>query len=142
LRPDCQQNMIARYARYGLLQPLVLEYRPWNAISKDFIVNLPVSNGCSSISVVVDRFPIMAQFIPLRHSAKKAPDLVRKFLRVLWRHLGMPSKTTLDRHTRLTSTIWKGIVDTLGIKSKRLSPFHPETNNQTERVNPTFDCYL
>jgi len=54
--PDCQKNKAAGHAHYGLLPPLELAYRPWDEISMDFIVDLPVSNGCSSIWVVVDRF--------------------------------------------------------------------------------------
>ena len=140
--PDCQKNKAARHAHYGLLQPLELAYRPWDEVSMDFIVDLPVSNGCSSIWVVVDRFTKMSHFIPLKHGEKKAPDLVHIFLREIWRHHGIPSTITSDRDTRFTSTIWKGIVDTLGIRSKMSSPFHPQTDGQTERINQTLDCYL
>ena len=48
----------------------------------------------------------------------------------------------LDRDRRFPSTIWKAIVDTLGIKSKMSSSFHPQTDGQTERVNQTLECYL
>jgi len=138
--PECQQNEAARHACYGLVQPLELAYRPWDEVSMDFIVDLPLSNGCSSIWVVVDRFMDMSHFIPLKDGEKKAPDLVRIFLKEIWRHHGIPSTVTSDRNTRFTSTIWKGIVDTLGIKSKMSSPFHPQTDGQTERVNQTLGC--
>jgi hypothetical protein len=64
--PDCQQNKAALHAPDGLLQPLELAYRPWDEISMDFIADLPVSNGSSSIWVVVERFPKMLHFIPLQ----------------------------------------------------------------------------
>ena len=38
--------------------------------------------------------------------------------------------------------IWKGIIDTLGIKSKMSSPVHLQTDRQTERINKTFQFYL
>jgi len=132
--PDCQKNKAARHACYGLLQPLELAYKPWDEICMDFIVDLPVSNGCSSIWVVVDHFRKMSHFIPLGDGEKKAPDLVCIFLKELWRHHEIPSTITSDRDTRFTSTVWQDIVDTLGIKSKLSSPFHPQTNGQTERV--------
>jgi hypothetical protein len=103
--PDCQKNKTARHAHYGLLQPLELPYRPWNEISMDFILELPESNGCSSIWVVVDRFTKMSHFIPLKDRQKKAPDLVRIFLKEIWRHHEIPSTITSDRDTRFTSTI-------------------------------------
>jgi len=140
--PECQKNKAARHALYGLLQPLELAYRPWDEVSMDFIVDLPISNGCSSIWVVVDGFTKMSHFIPLKDREKKAPDLVRIFLKAIWRHHGIPSTITSDRDTRFTSAIWKGIVDTFGIKSKMSSSFHSQTDGQTERVNQTLECYL
>jgi len=108
----------------------------------DFIVDLPISNECSSIWVVVNYFTKMSHFIPLRASKKKAPDLVRIFLRTIWRHHGIPSTVTSDRDTRFTSTIWKDIVDTLGLKSKMPSSFHPQIDGQMQRVHQTLECYL
>jgi hypothetical protein len=52
--PECQKTKAARHARYRHLQPLELAYRPWDSISMDFIIELPVSDGCSSVWVIVD----------------------------------------------------------------------------------------
>jgi len=139
---NVKRTRAACHAHSGLLQPLELVHRPWDEISMDCIVHLPVSNGCSSIWVVVDRFPQMSHLIPLRDGQKKAPDLVRIFLKEIWRHHGIPSTITSDRYTRFTSTIGKGIIDTLGIKSKMSSPFHPQTEGQTDRVDQTLKCFL
>ena len=140
--PDCQKNKAAHHTHCRVLHPLELAYKPWDTVSVDFIADLPVSNVCSSIWVVVDRFTKMSHCIPLKDGEKKAPDLVRIFLRERWRHHGIPSPVTSDCDTRHTSTIWKGIIDKLGIKSKMLLPFHPQTDAQTERINQTLECYL
>jgi len=140
--PDCQKNKPAHHARYGLLQPLELGYRPWDKVSIDYIVDLPVSNGCSSICVVGDCFTKMSHFIPLRDGENKAPDLVHIFLREIRMHHGIPSTITSDRDTRFIRTFWKGIVDTLGIKSTMSSPFHPQTDGQMERIQHSSECYL
>jgi len=42
---DCQKNNAACKTHYGILQPPELSYRPWDEISMDTIVDLPVSNG-------------------------------------------------------------------------------------------------
>jgi hypothetical protein len=79
--PECQRNKAAHHAHYGLLQPLEFAYHPWDSISMDFIIALPVSDGCSSVWVIVDRFAKMAHFIPLKDGEKKAMDLVKIFLK-------------------------------------------------------------
>jgi len=81
-------------------------------------------------------------FIPLRDGKLIQPDILWIFLESLWRHHGIQSTITSDGNIRFTSTIWKGIVDTPGIKSQMLSPFHPQTDGQTEKVNQTLECYL
>jgi len=85
------------HTHYGLLQPLELGYRPLDEISMDFIVDLPVSNGCSSLWVVVDRFTKMSDFIPLKNGEKKGPDLVYTFLNEIWRHHRIPSTISSER---------------------------------------------
>jgi len=135
--PDRLKNKAAHHARYRLLRLPELVYRPWDEISVYFIVDTPVWNGCSSIWVVVDRFTNMSHFIPLKDGEKTAPDLVRIFLREIWRHHGIPCTITADWDTRFTSTIRKGILDTSGTKSKMSSPFHPQTDGQMERINRT-----
>jgi len=139
--PDGQQKKVACHACNGQLQPLELTYKPWDELSMDFIVHLQVSNGCSSIWIVVDRFTKMTNFLPLRDRKMKAPDLVCIFQKEIWRHYELSSTITSNRDTRFTSMIWKGIVDPQELKSKMSSTFHPQTNGPTERVNQTLECY-
>ena len=46
---DCQRNKASRHKRHGALHPLELSYAPWDAISMDFITQLPKSDGCSTV---------------------------------------------------------------------------------------------
>jgi hypothetical protein len=78
---QCQRNKAARHTCYELLQPLEFTYHPWDSISMDFIRELPVSDGCSLVWVIVDRFTKIAHFIPLKDGEKKASDLVKIFLK-------------------------------------------------------------
>ena len=135
--PECQRNKAARHAHYGLLQPLELAYRPWDSISMDFIIQLPVSDGCLSVWVIVDRFSKMAHFIPLKDGEKRATNLVKIFLKEVWRFHGLPSNTVSDRDSRFTSTFWSSLVEALDIRLMMSSPFHPQTDGQTERVSQT-----
>ena len=63
---DCQKNKTPRHKRHGTLHPLELSYAPWDSISMDFITQLPKSEGCSTVCVIVDRFTKMVHFIPIK----------------------------------------------------------------------------
>ncbi|KAE8657632.1 hypothetical protein F3Y22_tig00116984pilonHSYRG00043 [Hibiscus syriacus] len=60
----CQQDKIEQKKPAGLLQPFPIHERPWESLSMDFIVGLPVTDGFSSIMVVIDRFSKYGIFIP------------------------------------------------------------------------------
>ena len=74
--PDCQRDKSRRHRRYGLLSPLELPHAPWQSTAMDFITDLPRSNGCTELWVVIDRFSKMAHFIPLRRQKLFLPRCV------------------------------------------------------------------
>jgi hypothetical protein len=102
---QCQKDKVAHYQPYGLLHPLELPYAPWQSIAMDFITDLPLSEGCDQLWVVIDRFTKMAHFVPLPKSEKTASDLARIFAREIWRHHGLPSDIVSDRDSRFTSEV-------------------------------------
>jgi transposase InsO family protein len=140
--PDCQKDKSRRHRHYGLLSPLELPHAPWQSIAMDFIVDLPVSEGCDQLWVVIDRFTKMAHLIPLPVNHKKAEDLARIFAREIWRLHGLPRDIVSDRDSRFTSDVWQVFLATLGIKPRMSTAFHPQTDGQTERVNQTIEAYL
>ena len=50
----CQRSKTIRHKRFGVLEPIDVPMRLWNAISMDFIVGLPESQGYMKIGVIVD----------------------------------------------------------------------------------------
>jgi hypothetical protein len=138
----CQRTKTPRHARFGLLHPLELAYSPWESISMDFITDLPPSNECTQVWVIVDRFSKMAHFIPLKDNEKKAEDLARIFVRNIWRLHGLPKSIVSDRDARFTAHFWAGMCDILGMKQKMSSAFQAETDGQTERVNQTVELFI
>ena len=64
---DCQKKKARRLKSYGTLHPLELSYAPCDSISMDFFTQLPKSEGCSTVWVIVDRFNKMVHFIPIRY---------------------------------------------------------------------------
>jgi len=63
--PKCQQNKASRHPPYGLASPLEFPYAPWQSIAMYFITELPASEGCDQLWVVIVRFTKMAHFILL-----------------------------------------------------------------------------
>jgi len=47
--PECQQNKATCHQPYGLSSPLELPYAPWQSIAMDFIMELPLSEGCDQL---------------------------------------------------------------------------------------------
>jgi hypothetical protein len=140
--PDCQKNKAARHQPYGLLNPLELPYAPWQSIAMDFITDLPPSDGCDQLWVVIDRFTKMAHFIPLPTNGKTASDLARIFAREVWKYHGLPADIVSDRDSRFTSGVWTEFLQLSGIRSRMSTAFHPQTDGQTERLNQTIEAYL
>jgi len=91
----CQCNKVIGHKKYGLLEPLEIPMRPWMAISMDFIVGLPRSNGYTKIWVIVDRFSKRADFIPLR-TEEHIEEVVLTFVTEIWRLHGLPESIVSD----------------------------------------------
>jgi len=140
--PECQQYKASRHQPYGLSSPLELPYAPWQSIAMDFITELPTSEGCDQLWVIIDRFTKMAHFLPLRKDGKMAADLAITFEREVWKHHGLPTDIISDRDSRFTSEVSKEFLRLSDIRSRMSTAFHPQTDGQTERLNQTIKTYL
>jgi hypothetical protein len=105
---SCQecQNKASRLKKYSLPKPLELVYAPWQSIVMDSITDLPLSDGCDQLWVIIDRYTKMAHFIPLKKKHKKAEDLAMIFGSEIWKIHGIPLDIVSDRDSRFTSKFW------------------------------------
>ena len=139
---DCQKNKAPRHRRHGTLHPLELSYAPWDSISMDFITQLPKSDGCSTVWVIVDRFTKMAHFVPVKDGQKTAEGCAKLFLDNIWKLHGLPSSIISDRDPVFTSRFWAELMGRLDVRLRKSTAFHPQTDGQTERVNQSLEQYL
>jgi hypothetical protein len=137
---SCQRNKASRHKRYGLLHPLEMPSSAWSSISMDFITDLPLSDGCTIIWVVVDRFTKMAHFIPLKD--RKAPTVASTFIKEIWKFHGLPTDIVSDRDSAFTSKFWSDIMARLGVRRNMSTSFRPQTDGQTERLNQVIEAWL
>jgi hypothetical protein len=129
---ECQKDKAAHHKPYGLLSPLELPYATWISITMDFITDLPLSEDCDQLWVIVDRFTKIAHFIPLHKEQKKAEHMVKIFTREIWRFHGILTDIISDRDSRFTSTEWKQFLGILDIRPRISTSLHPQTDGQTE----------
>ncbi|KAF8751544.1 hypothetical protein RHS01_08513 [Rhizoctonia solani] len=112
---SCETCQRIRKPKYASIppQPLELPIRPWQHVSYDMIVDLPKDGNNDSILVIVDSF---TKYVILVECSKKlkAPELADLFLRHVWKRY--------DPHFS--------------------SAYHPQSDGQTERVNPTVEHFL
>jgi len=125
----------------GKLMPNSILEKPWTHILADFITKLPLAQGYDSILVVVDRLTKMVHFIPTTEKMS-AEELARLFRDNMWKLHGLPESIISDRGPQFTARLIKELNEMLGIKSKLLTVFHPQTDGQTERVNQELEQYL
>jgi len=130
-----------RHAPFGLLKPLELPHRPWDAISMDFITALPPSNGKDALWEIIDRLTKMGHLVACQ-GTMNPEDLADQLLKQIVRPHGLPSSIISDRGALFTSDFWKRVTGALGISRNLSTAFHPQTNGQTERVNTTLEQYL
>ena len=138
----CSINKSRTAKQNGLLQPLPIPERPWEAISMDLVTQLPESKEKhDAIVVFVDRFSKQAVFAPTVTSAT-AQDLAKLFFHHVYRYHGVPRSIVSDRDTRFTSAFWTSLFSLLNTSLDLSTAYHQQTDGQTERTNRTLEQYL
>ncbi|TYK27113.1 hypothetical protein E5676_scaffold478G00020 [Cucumis melo var. makuwa] len=97
--------------------------------------------GYTVIWVVVDRLTKSAHFIRGKstYSASKWGQL---YMTEIVRLHGVPVSIISDRDARFTSKFWKGLQLALGTRLDFSTTFHPQADDQTERLNQVLEDML
>ena len=88
----------------GSAIPLQPSTMPWVDVSVDLITDLPLSNGCDSILMVVDRFSKETKFI-LCNKTATALDTTKLYLFHVWKDHGLPHTIISDRGPQFASQV-------------------------------------
>ncbi|QRW20500.1 Retrotransposable element Tf2 protein [Rhizoctonia solani] len=140
---SCETCQRIRKPKYASIppQPLELPVKPWQHVSYNMIVDLPKDGNNDSILVIVDSFTKYGIFVKCSKKLK-APELAELFLEHVWKRHGMPEKTVSDRGRVFNNKFLKALYKRLGIDPHFSSAYHPQSNGQTERVNPSIEHFL
>ena len=108
----------------------VLE-KSWIYLTIDFITKLLLVAGKNTILVVCDRLSKITYFVATTEGTL-AEGLARLFRDNIWKLYRLPESVVLDRRPQFAAKLTKELNRMLGIKTKLLTAFHPQTDGQTE----------
>jgi hypothetical protein len=139
---ECQQVKVEHRHPVGLLQPLQIPEWKWEVISMDFITGFPrTTKQHDAIMVVVDKLSKETHFILVKSTYKEI-DIANIFMKEIFRLHGMPKTIISDRDAKFTSNFWKGLFAGFGTQLDFNTPYHPQTDGKTERVNKVLEDML
>jgi hypothetical protein len=122
----CQQAKPNRSKYPGLFSPLPVPDGAYHTISMDFIKGIPRSGSVNCILVIVDKFSKYNHFVPLLHPFTAA-KVAEAFLHHVYRCMVCQ---------------WQELFKLAGVKLLMSSAYHPQTDDQTKRVNQRLETFL
>jgi len=137
----CQRMKNRTEELVGKLKLSEVSEKPWTHLTVDFITKLPVVAGKDAILVVCDRLSKIAHFVATTE-ATSAEGLARLFRDNVWKLHGLPESIVSDRGPQFAAEFTKELNNMLGIETRLLTVFHPQTDGQTERMNQELEQYL
>jgi len=140
----CQMSKINTQPTRPPLFPITSKVNslPFQTISLDFIVKLPVSDGYDTILTITNHDCSKATiFIPCNEEIN-ATGVAKVYATYIFPHYGLPKKVISDRDPQFASNFSKELCNLLRIKQNISSAYHPQTDGQSERTNQSLEQYL
>ena len=137
----CQKMKNRAEEPAGKLKLSEVPQKIWMHLTVDFITKLPVVAGKDVVLVVCNRLSKMTHFVATTEGTS-AEGLARLFWDNVWKLHGLPESVVLDRGPQFVAELTKELNRILGIKTKLLTTFHPQTDGQTEQMNQELEQYL
>lgn len=107
----------------------------------DFVEGLPKSNGKDVILVVIDGLTKYGHFLAISHPYTS--QLVAKlFMDHVYKLHGLHVSIVTNRDKVFTSLFWKELFKSLGVTLNFTTTYHPQSDEQTERLNQCMETYL
>jgi len=140
----CQMTKVNTQPTRPPLFPIATEEGalPFQTVSLDFIVKLPLSDGYDTILTITDHnCSKVAIFIPCNEEINAA-GVAKVYTTYVFPHYGLPRKVISDRDPRFTSKFSRELCNLLRIRQNISLAFHPQTDGQSERTNQSLKQYL
>ena len=140
----CQMTKVNTNPRPPPLNPITAEPNalPFQTITMDFIVKLPMSGRFNMILTITDHDCLKAAiFIPPNETID-SEGVARLYATNVFPHHGIPKKVITDRDTHFTSNFSRELCHILGVKQNISTAYHPQTDGQSKRMNQSLEQYL
>ena len=130
------QNCLKRKANHDVapLQPIIAS-QPMELVHIDFLSIEPSKGNIENVLVITDHFTRYAQAYASKTQTAQATA------KLLWenfiRHYGFPEKFLSDQGRNFESELISELCKLAQIEKVHTTPYHPMTNGQCERFNPT-----
>ena len=136
----CQQSRKGRVEKIGLLKPIEA-YLPFELMGMDILVDLKVTaKGNKHIVVITDYYTKWPEaFAVPDHKAETLAKII--VTKIMSRH-GAPERIITDRGQDFMSDVYRQITEMINTKHSPTTPYHPQTDGQTERMIGTITGLL
>lgn len=137
----CQRAKTSTQKPHGRMLPIAVPSRNGQVITMDMMGPLNPSNGKTAILVVVDKRSKWVIAIPTTNQLTSLGLRQRLELNV-FPVLGKPEAIICDNGPQFTSAEFRSYCSAEGIDLRPSTPYHAQTNGQTERANRTISDLL
>ena len=137
----CQRMKNRIEASVGKLKLNEVLEKPWTYLMVDFITKLLLVARKDAILVVCNRLSKIAYFVATTEGML-AERQIQLFRDNVWKLHGLPKSIVLDRGPYFIAEMTRELNNMLGIKTKLLILFYPQTDRQTEYMNQKLEQYL
>ncbi|RDX81000.1 Pro-Pol polyprotein, partial [Mucuna pruriens] len=123
----CQRAGMAISRRNEMPQQLILICEIFYVWGIDFMGPFPISNGYSYILLIVD---YVSRWVETTTTRTNDAKVVVDFLK-----FGVPKALISDQGTHFCNRAMSSLLEKYGVIHRIATPYHPQTNDQTEVFN-------
>ncbi|KAI5094535.1 hypothetical protein C0J45_16259, partial [Silurus meridionalis] len=113
----------------------IISHGPMEMVCIDFLSMEPDSRGFGNVLVVTDHFTRYAQAFPTK--SQKAQVVAKILMEEYFVHYGLPTRIHSDQGRDFESRLIRELLQLMGIRKSRTTPYHPQGDPQPERFNRT-----
>ena len=110
-------------------------YGPMECIAIDVIGPITTSGRSSLIIVMVDLYTRYGVAVPIQQ--QKTQSIVQALMRKWFTVFGVPKAILSDNGPGMSAFNMKACMKAMGVRSRYILPYHPESNGICERLNGT-----